>query len=247
MANGDTSSETPAQGAFPATRWSLLLEGATQPEKQRELWESLATAYWKPVYGYVRSRWAKTQDDALDLTQEFFLWMLETGLVRHANPERGRFRAFVKTALGNFLTDLDRKRSALKRGGARVALPIHNEEDGTVPDLADTSGQTPEEVLDELWRHELLERAVTALKEELDEGGKSVYFEVFRAYFLDDDKTDYATVASRFAISTTDVSNYLSYVKRRYRIQLERAVLETVGDRGELESEVAWLLEGRGQ
>ena len=245
MASGDTSRETPSSGAFPATRWSLLLDGASQPKKRRELWESLATTYWKPVYGYVRARWAKTQDDALDLTQEFFLWMLESGLVHRADPERGRFRAFVKTSLANFLTDLERKRGAQKRGGDRAALSLHGDDAEPVPELPDTTGRTPDEVLDELWRTELLERAVAALREELEQSGKRTYFDVFRLYFLDDEKLDYAAVAARFDLTTTDVSNYLSYVKRRYRLQLERAVLETVGDRSELEAEVAWLLEGR--
>ncbi len=232
-------------GAFPATRWSLFLEDSAHPEKRQELWESLATSYWKPVYGYVRARWAKTNDDALDATQEFFLWMLESEFVKQADPQRGRFRGFMKTALANFMTDLERKKSALKRGGARTLLPINGDEDEQIPELADTAGRAPEEILDGLWRDELLERAVSALRSELENDGKSLYFEVFRAYFLDDEKVDYAGIAKRFEISTTDVSNYLTHVKRRYRLQLERSVLETVGDRGELEAEVAWLLEGR--
>lgn len=245
MTTGETPIEVHADGEFPATHWSLLLENSPHPEKQKELWEALATSYWKPVYGYVRSRWAKTQDDALDATQEFFLWMLESDLVHRANPERGRFRGFVKTALANFLTDLERKKHTLKQGGARVLLPIHGDENSPAPDLADTAGQTPEEILDELWRRELLDRAVSALREELEAGGKSRYFDVFRLYFLDEEKIDYAGIAARFGIKASDVSNYLDYVKRRYRVQLERAVIETVGDRNELEFEIAWLLEGR--
>lgn len=246
MASGETPLESLADGAFPQTRWSLLLEETRDPEQQKERWESLASTYWKPVYGYVRTRWARTSEDALDATQEFFLWMLESGFVKRADPNRGAFRGFLKSSLANFLIDLERKHKALKRGGARTFLPIQGDEDSVLPDLADSARLAPEQVLDDLWRAEILERAVAALASELANSGKATYFAVFRDYFLDDEKLDYQTVATRHGITTVDVSNYLAHAKRRYRVQLERAVLETVGNRSELEEELNWLLEGRG-
>ena len=52
----------------------------------------------------------------------------------------------------------------------------------------------------------------------------------------------YAAVAARYGLSTSDVSNHLQLAKRRYRVQLRRAVADTVGEQGDLEEELRWLL-----
>ena len=73
-------SDPPADGrsaqAFPSTRWSRILGTGSQSGTLPDV-ESLAKAYWRPVYGYVRSRFSKTDDEAVDCTQDFFLWMIE--------------------------------------------------------------------------------------------------------------------------------------------------------------------------
>ncbi len=62
------------QGSFPATRWSLIVAArSAQPEERRRALEVLIAAYWKPVYKYIRLRWEKDNEEAKDLTQDFFL------------------------------------------------------------------------------------------------------------------------------------------------------------------------------
>ena len=92
-------------------------------------------------------------------------------------------------------------------------------------------------------RRELTNPAVDSLEVELRDRGKGVAFEVFRDYFLTEDDLDYATVAKRYRITTVDVSNHLSYAKKRYRAHLRLAVLETVQNDADLRAELAWLFE----
>ena len=62
----------PREG-FPTTRGSILLAvGSTDADVRRQAWEVLVTAYWKPVYKYLRVRWRTTPEDAEDLIQAFF-------------------------------------------------------------------------------------------------------------------------------------------------------------------------------
>lgn len=226
---------------FPSTRWSRIL--AADEDRRRAAWESLASAYWKPVYAYVRARWARSNEDALDCTQDFFLWVMSSRFLERADPRRGRFRSFVKTALANFVRDLERKRHTLKRGGGRapVALPESGEE---LPDVADRG---PEEALDEAWRREVMERATRALEAELASQGKELSFRIFRDYFLGESELDYAAVAARYGVKTSDVSNHLQLAKQRFRGVLKATVADTVGERADLEAELAWLFgrEGR--
>ena len=76
---------------FPSTRWSLVLAvgGSHSADSDRAL-ASLCQAYWYPVYAYIRRR--RSSEDAQDLTQEFFVQVLERDLFVKADATRGRFR-----------------------------------------------------------------------------------------------------------------------------------------------------------
>lgn len=53
---------------------------------------------------------------------------------------------------------------------------------------------------------------------------------------------DYEALAVRYAISKTDVSNWLDHAKKRYRERLRAIVLDTVSGADELDEEMRWLL-----
>jgi len=66
------------QGRFPATRWSLIAAArSAEPEARQRALEILVAAYWKPFYKYIRLRWDKDNEQAQDLTQDFFVRLLE--------------------------------------------------------------------------------------------------------------------------------------------------------------------------
>jgi hypothetical protein len=59
-----------------------------------------------PLVSIVRvfRRRGYNQDDARDLTQGFFLHLLEHKTLTHIDPSRGKFRSFLLGSLQNFLT-----------------------------------------------------------------------------------------------------------------------------------------------
>ena len=218
--------------AFPSTRWSRIL---AQPGP-RDL-EALAQAYWRPIHAFFAARLRLTDDAARDLVQDAFAWMLATKFFDRADPARGRFRGLLKKALANFCIEHLRKQGAGRRGGGAVHEPLD-----AGGEVADPHGRTPEQLLDLAWRRELLERARAQLEAELEAGGRRTYYEVFRAWFLDDgDDVDQAALAARHSATRTDVSNWLAYSKRRFRELLRALVLETVSDDDELQEELRWL------
>ncbi|MEM8733524.1 MAG: sigma factor, partial [Planctomycetota bacterium] len=101
---------------FATTRWSLVLRAARNSEGTPEALEELCQAYWRPLYFYARRRVADRQE-AQDLTQAFFVQILEKRVFESADPLRGKFRAFLLTSFKHFLTNHWQKRNALKRGG----------------------------------------------------------------------------------------------------------------------------------
>ena len=78
---------------FTTTRWSLVLAGANADGDQQKAAEALAElcrTYWRPIFSYVCRRRYSTED-AQDLTQDFFLMILETNLLRQADQRSRPF------------------------------------------------------------------------------------------------------------------------------------------------------------
>jgi RNA polymerase sigma-70 factor (ECF subfamily) len=218
--------------AFPSTRWSRILA----PEGGRDL-QALALAYAGPIRAWLAARLRLTADQADDVGQEAFAWLLHKDLLQKADPTRGRFRAFLKTALANFAIERVRHAKAQKRGGGQPAESLALGEEPI-----DAAGRTPDQVLDEQWRAELLTVAQQRLQAELEAAGKAVHWALFRDLFLGAEAPpSHAELAARYGISRNDVANWLDHGKRRYRALLREAVADTVRDEAELAAELQWL------
>ena len=88
---------------FPETHHSALFGVRGETPARRALdYNAIAAAYWKPVYCYIRARWSKSNEDAKDLTQAFFAFLVEKDLLRPFDRERGTFRTYLRTCLDRF-------------------------------------------------------------------------------------------------------------------------------------------------
>jgi hypothetical protein len=93
MTNGQTMHTLPGSSQFPTTRWSLVVAaGDSQRKDARSALVSLCEHYWYPLYAYLRRRGYRAEE-AQDLTQEFFIRVLEGRSLDRADPEKGRFRS----------------------------------------------------------------------------------------------------------------------------------------------------------
>src|SRR5258708_17944431 len=110
---------------FPNQVWSVILVGAESrlPGSKAALTE-LCRHYWYPLYAFARRR-GHAPHDAQDLTQGFFLHLLEHRALKRADPLKGKFRSFLLASFRNFLADeADRARS-LTRGGNPSICVFH--------------------------------------------------------------------------------------------------------------------------
>src|SRR5437660_8446724 len=122
-AGRQTMHTLPGSSQFPATRWTLVVAAGDPHRKEaRSALVSLCENYWYPLYAYLRRRGCPP-DQAQDLTQEFFIRVLEGRYLDRADPEKGRFRSFLLTSLKFFVADEhDRLREHKRGGGAIVPL-----------------------------------------------------------------------------------------------------------------------------
>ena len=88
----DQTSLTDDPSRFRTTRWSVVLLSAQSqvPGFQAALSE-LYRIYWYPLYAYVRRR-GHAPEEAQDLTQGFFLHLLEHKTLARADQLKGKFR-----------------------------------------------------------------------------------------------------------------------------------------------------------
>jgi RNA polymerase sigma-70 factor (ECF subfamily) len=98
-----------AAASFPLTHWSLIVRAASPTSTEaRAALDELCRAYWYPIYAFIRGK-GNDPHRALDLTQEFFIHLLEKDVLAAAHEGKGRFRSFLRGTCKNFLVDEWRK------------------------------------------------------------------------------------------------------------------------------------------
>jgi len=235
--------------AFPATRYSVISAARSDnPAERSHAIEAITSFYWKPVYKYVRLRWSLDAEDARDFTQDFFLRLIEKDFLESYDPAKGRLRTFLRTCADRLFLNQSRDAHRLKRGGALAQRAVDfDEAEREFSHMIRQSGSSPgspEEYFEKEWVRTLFAQAVEQLQAECELAGKKLYFELFAGYDLDDNdpKPSYASLAGRFNLSVTDVTNYLAFARREFRhCVLEKLRLMT-GSEEEFRREAQSLL-----
>jgi RNA polymerase sigma-70 factor (ECF subfamily) len=252
MAVNDTSMGGSGR-AFPTTVWSEILKAGDRSHPDcREQMEHLVRQYWKPVFAYVRTSWKKPVEDAKDLTQGFFVHLLDKDRLARLQPERGSFRGFLKRSVHNFV--IDQQRADIARRPSSGPLFSLDATPGELDRLGPVSpDDTPDKVYDREWFRCLFHAAMEDLEKSLKKSGREKYYEVFRVYCLDplegklapDRKTPtYGEVGERFGLKETDVGNYLNYARATVREILRTRIREYVTSEDEVERELREAIEG---
>src|SRR6476660_177778 len=108
--------------AFQTTNWSVILKAGQGSEAALT---KLCQLYWQPLYAYIRHRGQGVQS-AQDLTQSFFIHLLEHDAFRGVAPAKGRFRSFLLVCLKHFLENEWDKARTVKRGGRCVFVSLED-------------------------------------------------------------------------------------------------------------------------
>jgi len=233
-------------GMFMTTRWSLVISGGSPERDERKAREALADlcrAYWRPVFSFI-SRRGYSREDAQDLTQDFFLMVVEQNWLRHADVNRGRFRSFLLKSVQNFLShDADRQRTQ-KRGGD-VLFISWDDPDANAPwrfSQEALEKVAPEQVFDFSWAATVVEQAMRRLKQECEMNGRGRLFEVLSAHLVAERAdVSYAELARDLSVAETAIKKQLHLLRQRYRSLLREEVAETVANPADVDEEIRYL------
>ena len=239
------SADNPApHGRFMTTRWSVIAAAAGPADaRSAHALATLCEAYWYPAYAFIR-RQGHDADAARDLTQEFFTRVLEKHYFRDADPARGRFRAFLLTAIRHFLSNQRDRQQAVKRGGRMQVLSLDVDAAEGAYQLEGRDDLTPEKLFDARWASVLLDRTLTRVKQDYAAADNSGAFESLKGFLTgDSDDVPYAEAGRRLSMSEGAVKVAVHRLRRRFRDALVKEIAETVSDPAEIDAEIRHLLQ----
>ena len=160
----------------------VLLSAQSQAPGFQVALSELYKIYWYPLYAYVRRR-GHAPEESQDLTQGFFLHLLEHKTLGRADSLKGKFRSFLLGSLQNYLSTEAERARCLKRGGgvAFIPLDLQNAEDRYRLEPVDML--TPEKVFAARWARALLGEALNRLRQEYLAPEKAATLEVLEGLF----------------------------------------------------------------
>jgi len=235
-----------AQDRFPLTRASLLVAvRSPQVEERSRALEALISAYWKPVYKYIRIHWNKSNEDAKDLTQEFFTRLLQKDFLDKYDPGRARLRTFLRVCVDGLVQNEHKAAHRLKRGGDAQFHSLDFESaEGELQQLEIPDPESVEDFFNREWARSVFELSLARLRSECDARGKMVHFRLLELYDVEDagKALTYEEVACQFGLKASDVTNYLSYARREFRKIVLEHLRETTATEDEFRREARALL-----
>ena len=219
--------------AFFTTRWTRVARSQGDSEEAKLALSELCEAYYDPVHGFILAT-IRNDEKARDLTQGFFATVLGKSAFDGADPDRGRFRAFLLGAVKHFLSKQYQKDQTAKRGGdmERTNADIHQ-----LPAAPDDSLQ-----FDRDWANALILRAHAALEREMTEAGNQHHFEILRP-FLDggpQSSREDACKALGFRMNALNVA--IHRLRERFRNHVRAEVAATTADPTSIQDEFRHLL-----
>ncbi len=233
-------------GQFRTTRWSVVqAAGRNDSPSAAEALSVLCESYWYPLYSYLRRRGTKAEE-AADLTQGFFARLLDKHDLADADREKGRFRAFLLTALKHYVSNEADRERAEKRGGRQTILSLDVEAAEGRFAIEPADERTPEDEFSRNWAMITMERAMERVREDYRRSNRMELFERLAPCMTHAQETTYRTLAEELDMNETAFKVAVHRVRKRFRECLRREIAETLTDAGEIEEELRDLFEALG-
>lgn len=233
----------PMTPAFHTTCWTMVLDaGKSCPEESRPALEELCGLYWAPLHAFLK-RHGLGAEDAADMTQSFFAHFLEKNLPGRADPQLGRFRCFLLTAVRNFAHSARLSAHSQRRGGFNSThLSLQDDQFDLANELSTT--ETPERAFERKWAHTLIQIVLDRLATEQAELGNRERFSALSPLLLDPtrDAARQAELSQQLGMSDGAIRTALSRLRTRFRELIRAEVARLVDDPAEVDDELTHLL-----
>jgi RNA polymerase sigma-70 factor (ECF subfamily) len=228
--------------AFVTTNWSIVLTARGESPEAGEALEKLCRNYWWPIYGFVR-RNGHTTEEAQDLTQSFFAFLLERKGLDTVGPEKGRLRSFFLASVKNFLANAHRSAMAGKRGHGRPALHLEELVNGEHSHLQPLDTLTADRIYEREWALALLDQVLGRLAEEYRIAGTAALFDRLKQLLVgEQDRPSQAQIGQELGMTENAVKQAFHRLRHRYGALLRDEIADTVAKPAEIEDELRYFI-----
>jgi len=231
---------------FHTTRWSVIMVAAQEDTGAgKAALAKLCQLYWYPLYAFARRR-GYAPHDAQDLTQGFFVQILENRTFARADQLKGKFRSFLLACFQNYLSVEAQRARSQKRGGDREFVFLDMETAESRYELEPADQLTAQKIFDARWAMTLLGAAMTRLRSQYEIQGKLAIFESLKA-FLDPAKSSeplsYEQAASALGVGLGAAKTLIHRLRKQYSALVREEIARTVSDPREVDQEIHALCE----
>lgn len=239
---GSDSSGLGGAAIFTTTNWSVVLEAQGQSPAAHQALEKLCRTYWRPVYSFIR-RQGTVPEEAEDLTQGFFVLLLERRNFDDVRKEKGRLRSYLLTSLKHFLVSEHRRAVTLKRGKGQQPVPLHDLGRAEAIDMEPADHLTAERVYERRWALTLMEQVLSRLRNEYEAAGNAELFNSLKQLLVDEEETpSRAEIATRLSMTENAVRQALHRLRQRYQLLLREEISHTVAVASDVGDELRHLI-----
>lgn len=210
---------------FATTMWTTVLNA---PHDRSCLTQLLET-YRDPIIAYLAEKLGNT-DKAEDAAHEFITkFMLEGDLLKKADRTRGRFRAYLRTALDHFLIDKYRKEHG--RSGNRPAMLPLPDPPNSIGDQS--ANNAPASGYDRAWATTVMSVVRQRLEAECRGNGLALHWEAYEARILRPllfgvEPASVESLAQSMKLTGPQISHMIGTVRRKSVQVLRQVVAETI-------------------
>jgi DNA-directed RNA polymerase specialized sigma24 family protein len=214
-----------------------------QSQAGRAALAGLCQTYWYPLYAFARRR-GHSPPDAQDLTQGFFLYILEHQTLSRVDRRKGKFRSFLLACFQNYVSVEAQRAHRLKRGGNCRFVSLDLESAENRYRLEPTDYLTAETIFEARWALALLTHAMMVLRLEYLTNGKESDFDTLKAFIGIGEsrpQTSYEEAAKTLDIGIGTVKTLIYRLRKQYLAVVRQEVAHTVSNPAEIEEEIRAL------
>ncbi len=217
--------------------------GSEDPHAGRLAIAELVRLYIPALRAHLMHALKGDEHRAEDLLQGFLAEkVLEQRLIGYADPNRGRFRTFLLTALDRYVIDEHRRTTAQKRSPASAVADIDDH-----ADLTPTRVTGSVTAFDLAWAREVVEEVVSTMRQECQQSDRKDLWEVFEVRYLKPatdnvEPEPHESIAARLRLESAHQSgNLLITAKRMFTRQFISVVSRYAASEEEMRDEVTDL------
>jgi DNA-directed RNA polymerase specialized sigma24 family protein len=228
---------------FDTTHWSVVSAiRSDDPDVKRRALDKTCARYWDPICRTLVRAWSYRPDEAQDLTQTFFLNLIEHRQLEAARRDRGPFHQFLIVVLEHVVINDEKYRRRLKRGGGERLLELDATTAHGRSVLEPIDQDTPERIFEQEYAQSVFDRVTRRLEQEWRAAGAGAAFAVLRPYLNHDlPPGGYHELAGPLGVSDEAARSQLRRLQSRFLHLLRKDVAASGVMKEDIDGELRFL------